>query len=706
MAITTKLSKKDLKDGENFLVQLQAELVPEASTEEGSAIRDLLIKGFAAIYAYLRGEVDAVYARSSLKKLQELAKNTNDPSLSMYADELLSNWFVHRKAGRQATGVGRFYFTQRGSFAIPLSTQFWRTMSEGYFIDSQQDPYIITERTMFPLFGTDGFVKGYVASVPLKAARPGAQYDKEPGTFIRIQSPVNLPFLSEVTHTEAFRGGKSTESTEELIERSETAISVRNLINNRSNDVVLRDLFSEIANTMTVGFGEPELKRDFPPMLPSTLNLHIGSKYDTYVDIGTEVVEEDLIVGGFFPRADGVISVFRDPELTIDQSNNFISLGVKPGHILNIRSGLPGSPRTYVIQSVNEHEIFVNDTTPFTAASDELDANNIVYSIGWLSPGFAEIPFNPPTNNVFYKTAAGSVTDESIPYGTSRRVGSPGCVYLRGNPVIDILDVELLNPDADMAIFTDPGTHTIIFHTRINVPPQVHSAAFTDTKYCLKVINYEQAQSKRSINQICIGFADDTDYSLDYFDGKILKVRYLTGAGISSVHQYVTDRNNRVACADQLVRMKNPVWVRMEVPYKSGPNKTPLNREVASKLIIDLINDLPYDDTLDISYLMSLLRSTYAEAISSIHPFEVYYTLVSPDGQLLEYKTTDSVSVINIEREGIEVVNKSSVKPLPSMGISVITTNEQLEDYLYRVGVSNRVIKYYTREGLISFRRI
>ena len=66
------ISSKDLTDAESFLVQFQTEMVPEANLEKGGAVRDLLIKGFAGMYAYLRGEIDRVEARQSLLRMQVL----------------------------------------------------------------------------------------------------------------------------------------------------------------------------------------------------------------------------------------------------------------------------------------------------------------------------------------------------------------------------------------------------------------------------------------------------------------------------------------------------------------------------------------------------------------------------------------------------------------------------------------------------------
>ena len=63
------ITQTDLQDAESFLAQFQSEMVPEANLERGGAVRDLLIKGFSYMYAFLRGEIDRVAARQSLERI-------------------------------------------------------------------------------------------------------------------------------------------------------------------------------------------------------------------------------------------------------------------------------------------------------------------------------------------------------------------------------------------------------------------------------------------------------------------------------------------------------------------------------------------------------------------------------------------------------------------------------------------------------------
>jgi len=356
---------KDLRDAEAFLVAFQTEMVPEANLEIGGAVRDLLIKGFAAMYAFLRGEIDRVQARQSLLLIKE--KLTDDDDISQAVDELLSNWFVSRKGGSNAVMTARFHFTEKRAQTIPITSRFWRTNTTVFAIDSTSESYIISEEALFPVFDTTGSLIDYVVDVPLIALRTGTDYNLDPGRFVRVQVAGGLPYFSYAENTEKSEGGKSTETTEDMIERADTAISVRNLINNRSCDVVLQEQYPSISETLTVGMGEIEQVRDRRREIASHMKLHIGGCYDTYATLPLTTVEENLTVGGYFTRPDNKAAVFRDPQLTYDQSRTFQTvLGVQPGHVLYIRDGITGAPQGYPIVSVSDHEIEVSADIPFT----------------------------------------------------------------------------------------------------------------------------------------------------------------------------------------------------------------------------------------------------------------------------------------------------------------------------------------------------
>jgi len=699
-----KMSKQDLRDAENFLVQFQSEQVPEANLQRGGSVRDFLIKGFAAMYAYLRGEIDAVAAKQSLLRIQEDLAD-DDEDLKQATDEILSNWFIRRKGGKYVYVTGRFHFLKRRTQSIPSGSVFWRTAQASFNIDTELDTYIISEKQMFPLYDVTGTLIDYVVDVPLKATQPGTKFKVASGSFIKAQVAGGLPYYSYTENLEPSSAGADIETTEEVLDRADTAISVRNLVNNRSCDVVLQEEYPHITDTLTIGMNEPEMVRDRVVELSGHIQLHVGGHYDTYVTTDLNVVEENLAVGGYFARPDHVVSAFRDPALTYDSGKTFTSLGVKVGHVIYIRSGILDSPRGYPITYVSDHELHVSDFSPFTQASDTLDTNAIVYSIGWFAPVYAEIDFG----GVFQRTASGStaVNTKHIPYGTSRHISQPGAVMLSGKPVQDITWVEITNPPASLGSLVDLATATVIFHERINVIPQVAPVEPAYTQYSLKVLNAPSGQSMKAINMLYVGYADDPLLPPSVFDGLNLRVVYTSLTAVSNLDAYVNNRNHRIACANQLIKGRNPIWITVNIEYKLKPTYAgELDEDLAAEFVADHINKFNDNDDLDSSDITTAFRNAFEDSVGAVYPLTVYYYLNAPDGQQAFFSTTDLVSIFMSASASVVLENGADITPPPKLqaqGVWNISTPQQLADWYLYLGVTDRTVTYRTRKDLITF---
>jgi hypothetical protein len=462
------ITQADLDAAEEFLVGYLSEKVPEASFERGSAMRDFAINAFTYIFAYFKSEVDFSRIRQSLIRIQEL---TDADDIADAADEILSNWFVSRKGGQLARVVARLHFLERRTYNLDLATKFWRSSTLAFYIDSTIEPYTVTDTELYPVYDTSGELVDYIVDVPLKAGRTGIGYNIDPGTFIRVDFPGGMPFFSYAEHLVKSSGGKDVEGTEELIDRSQTAISVRNLINNRSCDAVLQENFPEILETLTIGMGEPEMVRDRRTEIASHISLHTGGYYDTYLELPMTTVEESGIVGGYFPRPDGIANIFRDPLLTYGDGTpgsgvpfTDPAINLETGDVIYILSGMLNAPRAFQILGVSDHELEVSAAMPFTEATDET-GSTVQYSAGSVGPAF---------DNKISSRSAQASTDPAytdVPAGTSRHIQSPGKILLSGNPVQDIELVEITDPPASMSQIIDPTTGTIIIPVRVNAEP-------------------------------------------------------------------------------------------------------------------------------------------------------------------------------------------------------------------------------------------
>jgi hypothetical protein len=695
------LSQEDITAAENFLAEYLTEAVPEASFQPGSAMRDLTVQAFAHIFAFLRGEVNHVAAMQSLQKIvadESTAVGLDSSDMSQMVDEILSNWFISRNGGLYARLTAQLHFTQRATVSIRSDTRFWRTSNTAFYIDTPNNVYVVTSDSMRPVYDTRGRLIDYIADVPLKAARTGDAYNVTAGKFLKVESSAGIPYLSYVDHTDGSKDGASTETTADFIARAQTAITVRNLVNNRSIDTVLQDQFPDILSTLTIGMGEPEMLRDKRTEVAAHIELHIGGHYDTYVELKEGSYEENGTVGFIYPRPDGKAMVFRDLELTVDNGNTFTSLGVQPGHVLYIRSGILGSPRGYQVKTVLDHELYVSEATPFTQASDEIDGGEVTYSIGWLSPSFVEIDFGGAT---FIRTAAQSVNPNysAITAGTSRRMSSPGYVFLSGRPVLDVTSVEITNPATGDAL-KDPSTGTIRFPNRTNMPPVIGSVIGT-SEYQVVVLNPEKSQSAEAVVAVNVGYFDNPTV----FDGKNLRVRYKTLPAFPAIHAYARNISDRVLAANHLIRSRHPVWIGAEIPVRYKATVTPTASFDAIKQgIADYINAFNMNDYLDMSDLMTVLRNGY-DQIGTVFPFPITYDLHLPDGQVIAFSTDDIVSIRMTDTNGVSIVHPEDIivpQELINRGITSISTGSDLDELYALVGISDRTVTYKSRADLIG----
>jgi len=704
------LSQSDIDDAELFLAEYLSEKVPEGDFNRGGALRDLAVKAFAYLYAYLRGEADRISVSQSIMLIEEELENlseggtlTGDPvDYAQMVDEVMSNWFVTRRGGSYSFVTGLLHFSERATVNITKDTKFWRTATLAFYIDAESDPYVIAGSSMLPQFDAKGTLIDYVVSVPLRAARADAAYDITPGRFYQVEAPGGIPYFSYAENKEEAEGGTGTEATEDLIVRARTAITVRNLINNRSCDATLLERFPDIETTFTVGMGEPEMIRDKKTEIARHIQLHTGGFYDTYVEIPLIRVEESGVVGGLYPRPDNVINVFRDPELTYDTAT-FTSLGVQAGHILFLRDGIIGVPRGFQIVRVTDHEIFVSEQTPFPEASDEMLDNEVRYSIGWFSPDFDQLDFDPGPGMVYERIAAYSTNPaySHIPPGTSRRISESGVMVLSGRPKQDILSVEITDPDSADADLIDPSTGTLRFTNRVNGTPIAGSVLGT-SEYQVEVINPEKGQSAEAVTFIRVGYLTQ----MDKFDGKNLKVAYQSLRDFNSIHDWIKGPDTRITSANHLLKARHPVWVTMTIPYKHKTTATRfLDESDAAQTVASFINQFDPNDNLDMSDIATQLRNEYDE-IGSIPPFDIYYTLNSPDGQILEFKTTDVVSIFSLPSNGVTLENGPDIivpDEMQEQGVTEIATDSELSNYYVLRGISDRTVVYRTRADLITF---
>jgi hypothetical protein len=636
MATTVNIDPADVTDAANFLESFLSSSVPNGDFSSGTALRDLTIGALAAIFAFLRADATQVRQMQSLTTVQT-ATGGDPEALRDAVVAILSNVFIDPKPGSKSRGTALGHASQLTDIFIQPTHRFTASPGIVFVVDSSST-YFVPQSELIPIVDSSGAVLEFQFRIPLVAVAIGEQYNIDAGLFSAFDR--FNPFITRIEATSKFAGGKGPESVDEILTRAPTAISVRNLINQRSITATLDETFLEIRGMFIAGFSDPEMQRDRLDVSKPFLAIHVGGMVDIYLLLDLVETSFTSTVGDVFPRPDGVINVFRD------LSQSFAKVQV--GDVLRITGGLPQLPREFLIIESSGAELVVDPRVSFPLATDELaPAGTVAYTIGRIGPTYNDVLAG--TGGVPLQTGV-----------TSRRVSSPGRVTLPGAPVMDILDVAILNPPSTESAFKNPSDGFVHFPNHVNGTP-IEATPAAGLQFSTVIHNPLEAQSARQWMEIVVG----TGTRPARFDGLNLRVRYRTLSAYDAIYAFVTDRLQRTVCANQLPRGHHPVSLSIDIRYKLSPT-TPsqLDNAVIAQRVVDFINAFDTSVTpLDVSAIGQRVRNAFP-TISAVLPIVVTYSLLAPTGDVLTYQSSDLVLVDAAKQVGGPVLD------LASLGVS------------------------------------
>jgi hypothetical protein len=643
-----EINADDVARAEAFLEVLLTESIPEGRFTPGTALRDLTVKALAFTFGAIQKDNAQVKALQSLLSVQSIA--TADPdvdrAVASATDAILSNWFIKRKAGGFARGLVFVEVSKRQDYLISGNHRFSYDRDHVFYPDvtDPSQTIIVKASDLIPVLTVDGTVQGYQFSQRVIAARTGADFNVAPGTW--AGGTTFSPFAVRVFSATKFEGGKGRETTTELIARSETATSTRNLINTRSIDATLRDKFTTINRMLVVGMGDPEMQRDMKVELATGSKIHVGGHYDVYLELPRVQAVFEGQVGGSYIRPDGVINVFRDSTIS-----NWNTTGIQLGDVIRISSVYEDSPpKDFVIKEITSTELRVSENTPFAVATDEL-GDFVDYYIYRPIYG-ADVQLLP--------TLSVNTTGQ-----TSRRVQVPNRVVLPGGAHYDILDVAVINPDAGDP-YINPTDGYVHFPVRSNETP----ATVTSQQY----LEYQVVSKNTGVAQSQLCFEEL--YLVAAYNEKTVRVTYETLASLDVIHDFARDRFERVVAGNILTRGYNPVYLSMVVPYRRKPLiQTTINEDAIRQNLTDYINAFDPNDIIDVSDIATFVRNE-STAIGAVLPFEINYKLILPDGRTIQFTTEDQV-LIDPARINDDLANSSLTNALS-------------------LGLSDRTVRYFT----------
>jgi hypothetical protein len=655
---TITITAQDVERADAFLEAYLKAKIPDADFSPGSANRDFTVKAIAYIFAYLESERNQARARQSLKNLTAL---TPDEDVGEAIEALLSNWFLTKKGGTRARLPVVLHFSRATDVTLKPTQRFFKSSSL-IFQPNITEQMVIPASDLQRSVDADGTIQDYSITVTLLAKEAGSTYNVKAGRFVAAD-PFNPYFLYAENLVEGY-DGQDAETAQELLERAPTAITVRNMVNERSIATVLRERYSDLRRVVTVGFGDPEMLRDRAVEAVTNLDMHVGGYKDIFVDLNRTDVTETLTIGGEFRRPDNLITILRDE--TID----FTGV-VQPRDILRVVQGLPRVPRMYVVQSVLPNQLEVVSRQPFSDATDEQGTIEqpvfVRYSVGATAPGFQDhvpLRYTGQTSRVYKNT---------------------GSVVLTGRPHYRIKRIEVLNDD---------DTVNAVLSTRVNMGPG-------PTQYSVSVYNPPAAQSSSVMTVINVNAA---------YNGRRLRVTYETLSGFSEIDTFVQDRYERVLDSNVMLRALHPVY--LSILLNCRPLVEIDKADVARRLAA-YINTLDPSKTVDVMEIGRYVRSTFPELGAVLDPLGVSYSLLAPDGQVYSFTTRDIVTIRpEYPTNHAKLTNGGSLRiaipyasldpAIPANTTKVSTAEKTLRRQLDALGVSDRTIRLMTDTSLIT----
>jgi hypothetical protein len=227
-----------------FVRERVRQAFPNLAITEADELTDTVIDPMRVLIEPLVREVKLIKLRSSLRNVESLSDEE--------VDALLGNFFETRRGGGYAVGVVRLWFATPQGISIS-ATNPAVTRSGLRFIPTR--PQAITADQMF--LNVEG--SEYYFDVNYTAENRGDEYNVEPNEIVSV---ANLPTATRVRNMRRFRGGAPRETSIDYAARTQRGLSDKTLTVDRGVISTLTESFPSIRRIFTVGFRDPEMRRD------------------------------------------------------------------------------------------------------------------------------------------------------------------------------------------------------------------------------------------------------------------------------------------------------------------------------------------------------------------------------------------------------------------------------------------------------------
>jgi hypothetical protein len=266
---------------------------------EGSAVKDIAVKPLDLLITPFQTELEIVRERMAFSRLENLS--------DLDGDLLASNVFVERDYGSKASGIVRIYFAEPADAIIYAEHEF--KTREGYRFYCRATVAITKDEMAL------NYDNGtYYFDIVVDAEVADLLYNLPANTINISTMPLPLGTLS-FTNPYEISGGYTAETNEELYEKCQYGITVRDIVTKKGARAIMRDMFPFISDMRVIGYRDAEMERDYYEIVGD----HIGGKSDIYIKTRNPVQDSKVIYpdGKYYEIDDASFSGFV-PILKID----------------------------------------------------------------------------------------------------------------------------------------------------------------------------------------------------------------------------------------------------------------------------------------------------------------------------------------------------------------------------------------------------
>lgn len=315
-----EVTKEDIIEAELFAEQQLSARFPTYDFRQGTAIRDMTVRPNATLLALLNKAIQHYFNDTDILNI------TNDTDNEV-VDKRLSNFFLKRKTGAKAIIQTRLFFSFPTQTPISISIPLGATFSVDDEVQFSPQSTVFIEPPSDNkdpekfYFQYDSAQSLWYVDIPMESAGNDEKANLSEGDllYFTIFSPfflkANILYLSQVAVKD--------ETNEEMLERSYTAVSTRNLINAPSIISRISDKFNYVNDINPVGMGNTWMYRDIikikDPDTEEVMTYHRGGHVDIYVNSAAQTQVHQLTAEVDRETGEGVAFYVEGPIYSLER---------------------------------------------------------------------------------------------------------------------------------------------------------------------------------------------------------------------------------------------------------------------------------------------------------------------------------------------------------------------------------------------------